>query len=45
MDTDVRILIVDDKKENLDLLDELLNGEGYTVSLAPNGTIALRIAS
>lgn len=45
MDTDARILIVDDTKENLDVLDELLNGEGYTVSLAPNGEIALRIAS
>ena len=45
MDTDSRILIVDDTKANLDLLDELLNGEGYTVSLAPNGNIALRIAS
>ena len=45
MENDARILIVDDTKANLDVLDELLNGEGYTVSLAPNGNIALRIAS
>jgi len=45
MENDARILIVDDTKANLDVLDELLNGEGYTVSLAPNRNIALRIAS
>ena len=40
-----RILVVDDTKANLDVLCELLEGEGYSVSLAPNGEIALRIAS
>ena len=40
-----RILVVDDTRANLDVLCELLEGEGYSVSLAPNGEIALRIAS
>ena len=45
MDKDARILIVDDTRANLDVLCEFLDGEGYTVSLAPNGEVALRIAS
>jgi len=39
-----RILVVDDMPANLDVLCELLETEGYKVSLAPNGRIALKIA-
>ena len=39
-----RILIVDDTKANLDLLCELLEAQGYSIAMAPNGDTALRIA-
>ena len=39
-----RVLLVDDTQANLDVLCALLEGEGYNISLAPNGEIALRIA-
>ncbi len=41
---DARILIVDDTEANLDVLCELLEPEGYRVSMAPNGEVAIRIA-
>lgn len=40
---DVRILVVDDTQANLDVLCELLEDEGYTISVAPNGEVALKI--
>jgi len=40
-----RILVVDDMPANLDVLCELLETEGYRISLAPNGEIALKIAT
>ena len=39
-----RILVVDDTAANLDVLCELLEPEGYKISMAPNGEVALRIA-
>jgi len=39
-----RILLVDDQPANLDVLCELLEAEGYEISLAPNGEVALKIA-
>jgi putative two-component system response regulator len=38
------ILIVDDKPENLDVLDGLLRAAGYRVRAANNGRSALRLA-
>ena len=38
-----RILLVDDQPANLELLCELLEAEGYEISLAPRGEIALEI--
>ena len=40
-----KILLVDDTPANLDVLCELLEGEGYRISMAPNGTVALKVAS
>ena len=40
-----RILLVDDQPANLDVLCELLEAEGYKISMAPNGEIALKIAT
>ena len=39
-----RILLVDDQPANLEVLRELLEAEGYNISLAPRGEIALKIA-
>ncbi len=36
------VLIVDDVPDNLNLLNYLLSQEGYTVRVAPSGTLALR---
>lgn len=38
-----KILLVDDTQANLDVLCELLEREGYAISMAPNGEVALRI--
>ena len=40
-----KILVVDDKKENLDILTHILEGEGYEVSFAMEGEKAIQIAS
>ena len=39
------ILIVDDTLENLELLETILETEGYTARCAPNGKIALMLAA
>ncbi len=41
--TDVKILIVDDQLENLEILRQTLESEGYQVSAVPSGAIALKI--
>ena len=40
-----RILLVDDTPANLEVLCALLEGEGYNISMAPNGQGALKIAT
>ena len=40
-----QILIVDDTPANLDVLCQLLEGEGYRVLAVPNGEVALRLAA
>ena len=40
-----KVLIVDDKKENLELMTNILEKEGYDVSFAMDGEKAIRIAS
>ena len=40
-----KVLVVDDKKENLDLLSGILEGQGYEVSFAMDGEKAIHIAS
>ncbi|MBT4497290.1 MAG: response regulator, partial [Gemmatimonadetes bacterium] len=42
---DARILLVDDNAANLDVLCTLLEAEGYDLALAPDGPLALKIAS
>ena len=39
------ILLVDDQPANLDVLRLLLEEQGYVISLAPSGKVALKIAS
>jgi phosphoserine phosphatase RsbU/P len=38
-----KLLLVDDTQANLDVLCKLLEDEGYRISMAPNGDVALRI--
>ena len=38
-----KILIVDDDKDILDALQELLEGEGYLTEIAKNGMVALEV--
>lgn len=40
-----KILVVDDKKENLELMTNILEKEGYDVAFAMDGEKAIRIAS
>lgn len=40
-----KILIVDDKQENLELLTNLLEAEGYEIAFATNGEQAIKIAN
>jgi DNA-binding NtrC family response regulator len=40
-----QILIADDNPANLDVLGQLLEGEGYRVLAAPSGEVALRVAA
>ncbi|SFB82297.1 hybrid sensor histidine kinase/response regulator [Pseudoalteromonas denitrificans] len=40
-----KILIVDDKKENLELLTEILEVQGYDIAFAQDGLKALEVAS
>lgn len=37
-----KILIVDDKKENLELLTEILEAQGYDIAFAQDGLKPLR---
>lgn len=39
-----RILIVDDTQENIDVLKKTLEKKGYSISIAPSGEVALKIA-
>lgn len=43
--SDFTLLIVDDTPGNIDVLRKTLEPEGYRVSVAPNGEIALKIVS
>jgi len=43
--SDVKILVVDDQRSYRDLLIRLLEPQGYKILAAPNGEIALKIAS
>jgi len=40
-----KILIVDDKKENLELLTEILEAQGYDIAFAQDGLKALEVAT
>ena len=40
-----KILVVDDRRENRDILIQLLEGRGYTVLIAPSGEIALNVVA
>ena len=40
-----RLLLVDDQPANLDVLGELLEAEGYRISMVPSGPIALKVAA
>ncbi len=40
-----KILVVDDRQENRDILIQLLEGRGYTVLIAPSGEIALNVVA
>ena len=40
-----RIFLVDDTQANLDVLQALLEPEGYLVSVAPNGKFALKFVN
>ena len=40
-----KILVVDDKKENLELMTSILEKEGYDVAFAMDGEKAIRVAS
>ena len=39
----MKVLMVDDTPSNLDILGHILKHVGLNVSVAPNGTIALKI--
>lgn len=39
-----RVLLVDDTEANLEVLYALLENEGYNISMAANGQVALKIA-
>ena len=41
---DGQILIVDDTPANIDVLDQILEEEGYKISVAPTGEAALKLA-
>jgi two-component system NtrC family sensor kinase len=40
-----KILIVDDKQENLELLTQILESEGFEIAFATNGEQAIQIAT
>jgi two-component system sensor histidine kinase/response regulator len=41
---EINILIVDDIPENVDVLKKTLEEQGYTITMAPSGDVALKIA-
>ena len=44
MENTARILIVDDIPTNIDVLTKALEPDGYNISVAPSGEVALEIA-
>ena len=44
MENETTILIVDDIPGNVDVLRKTLEVEGYSISMAPSGEVALKIA-
>ncbi len=44
MESEILILIVDDIPGNVDVLRKTLEPEGYSISMAPSGEVALKIA-
>jgi len=45
LDPSANILLIDDTPANLDILCQLLEDEGHTISMAPNGSIGLQVAA
>ena len=45
LDLSANILLIDDTPANLDILCELLEAEGHIISMAPNGSIGLKVAA
>ena len=44
MENETTIIIVDDIPGNVDVLRKTLEVEGYSISMAPSGEVALKIA-
>ena len=44
MESTAKVLIVDDIPTNIDVLTKALEPDGYSISIAPSGEVALEIA-